>query len=51
VGGAPHYYLQNFVDSGNLIAGGLNPVEPLRLQAFAEIAKDYFSDVQLRGVD
>ena len=51
VGGAPRYYLQNFVDSGNLIAGGLNPVEPLRLQAFAEIAKDYFSDVQLRGVD
>lgn len=49
--GAPHYYLQNFVDSGNLIGKDLHAVEPLELQAFAEAARPYFKDVCLRGVD
>lgn len=49
--GAPHYYLQNFVDSGNLIAEGCHGVEPLELQAFAEIARPFFKEVGIRGVD
>ena len=49
--GAPHYFLQNFVDSGNLIGAGFHAVEPLELQAFADAARPYFKDVQLRGID
>ena len=49
--GAPHYYLQNFVDSGNLVGSGCHSLEPLELQAFADIARPYFGDVQLRGID
>ena len=49
--GAPRYFLQNFVDSGNLIGKDLHPVEPLELQAFAEAVRPYFKDVCLRGVD
>ena len=49
--GAPHYFLQNFVDSGNLIGGGLHAVKPLVLQGFAEIARPYFKEVCLRGID
>jgi len=49
--GAPHYFLQNFVDSGNLIENGCHAVNPLELQAFAKIACPYFGEVSLRGVD
>ena len=49
--GAPHYYLQDFVDSGNLVGSGCHSLEPLELQAFADIARPYFGDVQLRGID
>ena len=49
--GAPHYYLQNFVDSGNLIAEGCHGVEPLELQAFAEISRPFFKEVGIRGID
>ena len=49
--GAPHYYLQGFVDSGNLIAEGCHGVEPMELQAFAEIARPFFGTVSLRGAD
>ncbi|MBE6996024.1 MAG: anaerobic ribonucleoside-triphosphate reductase activating protein [Ruminococcaceae bacterium] len=49
--GAPHYYLQNFVDSGNLVGEGCHGVEPLELQAFADIARPFFGQVGIRGVD
>jgi len=49
--GAPRYFLQNFVDSGNLIGKDLHAVDPLELQAFAEAVRPYFKDVCLRGVD
>ena len=50
VQGAPVYALQNFVDSGNLISGGLHPPEPLALEGFARIAAPFFKQVLVRGV-
>lgn len=50
--GAPHYYLQKFVDSGNLINGqGLHAALPEEMQEFADVAAPYFKEVNLRGVD
>ena len=51
VGGAPHYYLQNFVDSGNLIAAGLHPLEKEEILALQGIAREYFPSVETRGLD
>ena len=48
--GAPRYYLQSFVDSGNLVGTGCSGVEPLELQGFAEIARPYFGLVETRGI-
>ena len=49
--GAPRYYLQNFADSGNLIREGWHGFTALELQGFADIARPYFKQVELRGVD
>lgn len=51
VGGAPHYYLQNFADSGNLISTGLHPLEKEELLALQGIAREYFPSVEVRGLD
>ena len=49
--GAPRYYLQNFADSGNLIQEGWHGFTALELQGFADIARPFFKQVELRGVD
>lgn len=49
--GAPHYYLQNFVDSGNLIASGMHPLERNELLALQAVAQDFLPAVELRGLD
>ena len=49
--GSPRYFLQQFVDSGDLVGRGCAAVEPLELQAFAEIARPYFKEVSIRGID
>ena len=49
--GSPRYFLQQFVDSGDLVGHGCTAVEPLELQAFAEIARPFFGKVELRGID
>ena len=51
VGGAPHYYLQNFVDSGDLLSPGLHGPEKAELLALQGIARDFFPHTELRGVD
>ena len=48
--GSPRYFLQQFVDSGSLVGRGCTAVEPLELQAFAEIARPFFGQVELRGI-
>ena len=49
--GAPRYFLQNFADSGNLIQEGWHGFTALELQGFADIARPFFSQVELRGID
>ena len=48
--GSPRYFLQQFVDSGNLVGTGCSAVEPLELQGFAEIVSPYFHLVEVRGI-
>jgi pyruvate formate lyase activating enzyme len=48
--GSPRYYLQQFVDSGDLVGTGCTAVDPLELQGFADLARPFFSLVELRGV-
>ena len=51
VSGAPHYYLQNFADSGDLIVSGLHGMKKDELLALQGIACDFFPHAELRGVD
>lgn len=48
--GAPHYYLQNFEDSGNLISHGLHGFSPNELQIMADSALKHLKTVQIRGL-
>ncbi len=49
--GAPRYFLQNFVDSGSLISQGFSGFTPEELHGFQALAKPFFGEVQLRGVE
>ena len=48
--GAKKYFLQDFVDSGDLIQSGLRGVKKTELAAFADIVREYVPSVQIRGV-
>lgn len=48
--GSPQYFLQSFVDSGNLVGTGCHAVETVELQGFADLLKPFFGQVSLRGV-
>ena len=48
--GAKKYFLQNFVDSGNLIGSGLKAVSLDKLKEFEQIAKNSVEKIALRGV-
>lgn len=50
LGEVPHYYLQNFVDSGNLIGTGLSAFEPVELEEMAAVLRKYAINVALRGI-
>ena len=50
IGDVPHYYLQNFVDSGNLIGGGFSAFEQPELEEMAAVLRRYVTNVALRGV-
>ena len=45
------YFLQNFVDSGSLISQGFSGFTPEELRGFQALAKPFFGQVQLRGVE
>ena len=49
--GSPKYFLQNFVDSGNLIGTNLHPVSIEELQQFVKQCQPFFGSVALRGVE
>lgn len=48
--GAPRYYIQNFVDTGNLISSGFHGFTPQELQDFAALVQPFSGSVELRGV-
>lgn len=48
--GAKKYFLQNFVDSGNLIKSGLKAVSLDKLKEFAKIVESSVGKISLRGV-
>ena len=47
--GAKRYFLQTFVDSGNLIGGGMTPFTPDEMQGLAALARPHFGTVEVRG--
>ena len=48
--GAKKYFLQNFVDSGNLIGSGLKAVSLDKLKEFEDLLKNSVGKISLRGV-
>ena len=48
--GSPRYYLQQFVDSGDLVGTGCTAAEPLELQGFADLVRPFFGLVEFRGI-
>ena len=48
--GAPRYFIQNFVDSGNLVGTGCHGFSPQELQAFAALLQPFFNTVDVRGI-
>lgn len=48
--GAHKYFLQNFVDSGDLISDGLEPVSALLLKEMREKATETIPSVEIRGI-
>ncbi len=49
--GAKAYFLQNFVDSGELIDGSVEGVSPETMSGYLETVKKYIPAAQLRGID
>lgn len=48
--GSPRYFLQNFVDSGNLIEAGYHGFTPQELEGFAALVRPFFGQVGVRGI-
>ena len=48
--GSQHYYLQQFVDSGDLVGRNCRGHDALTLRAFLRIAEPYFASVGIRGI-
>lgn len=48
--GAKRYYLQNFVDSGDVLASGLSGYSKKEMQIFQEVIHPLIPSVELRGI-
>ena len=49
--GSPRYFLQAFVDSGNLVGSGCSPFTPQEMLDFTLLLRPFFGEVNLRGID
>lgn len=49
--GSPRYFLQAFVDSGNLVGCGCSPFTPQEMRDFTLLLRPFFGEVNLRGID
>ena len=47
---AKRYYIQPFVDSGNLLGSGISAMEKPELEALLSAVKPYIPAAELRGV-
>ena len=50
ISGEENYFIQNFVDSGNLIKSGYSGFTPQELSSFAEIVRPTVKNISLRGL-
>lgn len=50
IGGAKKYFLQQFVDSGNILGENITPHTPETLGNMRKIAKAHIQNVELRGI-
>lgn len=48
--GAKRYFLQAFVDSGDLVGRGMSALTPEEMQALLQVARRYIPNTQLRGL-
>lgn len=51
IAGAPNYFLQNYVDSENVLNPGFSSYTKEELLSFADTVRPYVGQVSLRGVD
>lgn len=51
IAGAPKYYLQKFVDSGDLIDGTVTGASDEQMHRYLEIAKKFVPNAELRGME
>lgn len=49
--GAKRYFLQGFVDSGDILGENVGPYTPDEMKAFLETVRRYIPEAQLRGID
>lgn len=48
--GAPRYFLQTFVDSGDLVGEGCGAFSPEEMRELAQKARPWFKKVEIRGI-
>ena len=51
ISGCPNYFLQNYVDSENVLVSGFSSYSKEELLSFMDIVKPYVEHAELRGVD
>ena len=50
IAGAERYYLQGFIDSGDLIGGGLSAYSAEEMNELLSVAREYIPSTELRGI-
>lgn len=50
ISGAPRYFLQSFVDSGDLIASGFCAISPENMKKAADLARAFVPNTEIRGI-
>lgn len=48
--GSPKYFLQQFVDTEDLVGGGFTPCSPEKMREFLEIVRKYVPAAEIRGI-
>ena len=48
--GAPRYFLQSFVDSGDLIGDGFCAILPTEMEKMAVLAREFVPNTEIRGI-